>query len=125
VGLLALIVPGINVLVFGCCYALAAVVREYGVIDSLTYSVKLVKGNFGNVFAVQLGIFVGLLVINLLVLGVSAVIALVGLQFISELLALFLLAVVEVFALLVNAAMFFNLEAIQRARSGAMTTSAS
>lgn len=125
VGLLALILPGIIILVFGCCYAPAAVIREHGVIDSLTNSVRLVKGNFGNVFAVQLGLFVGLLVVNLMVIGVSALIALAGLEFISEMLALFLLALIELFALLVNAALFFNLEGIQRARSGAMTTNAS
>lgn len=125
VGLLALIVPGIIVLIFGCCYAPAAVIRERGVIDSLTYSVNLVRGNFGNVFALQIGVFVGLLVINLLILGASAVFTMIGLQMVGQLGALFLLALVELFGLLVNAALFFNLEAIQRAKLGTMTTNAS
>jgi hypothetical protein len=125
VGLMALIVPGVIILVFGCCYAAAAVIREQGVVDSLIYSVRLVKGNFGYVFLVQIGIFVALLLVNLLVLGASAALIAMGMQFIAELAALFALALVELIALLTNAAMFLNLEGIQRARSGASTTNAS
>jgi hypothetical protein len=68
VGLMALIIPGIVVMVFGCCFVPAAVVRGRGAIESLIYSALLVRGNWFSVFALQIGIVIGLAVLAILMM---------------------------------------------------------
>lgn len=113
-GLLALIIPGVVVYIFGCFFLEAIGITDRRVFASLVESYELVRGNWWRVFALKLLIFVALVFITAPLLLVDVL--LTPPLFVKIPIYLFVSAL-GVITTLFDIMMFYNLLAVRAHRT--------